>query len=117
MQSDSEVAGTVTPHECDLSSMASIRAFAQEWEESGAAIDVLCLNAGAQFTGMAEPPRTEDGFELTVGVNHLGHFLLANLLLPSVERSSTASPRIVVTASEVRLLNAACPLMQCILPW
>ena len=80
--------------------MESIRGFAKRWQDSGSPIDVLSLNAGAQFTGEKEPRRTKDGFELTVGANHLGHFLLANLLLDSVEKS-TKSPRIVVTASEV----------------
>jgi protochlorophyllide reductase len=92
--------GIVSPEECDLSSMESIRGFAKRWQDSGSPIDVLSLNAGAQFTGEKEPRRTKDGFELTVGANHLGHFLLANLLLDSVEKS-TKSPRIVVTASEV----------------
>lgn len=87
--------------ECDLSSSASIRACAERWSARGRPIDVLVLNAGAQFVGDTQPRRTADGFELTVGVNHLGHFLLTNLLLPSVE-ASTKQPRIVVTASEVR---------------
>jgi protochlorophyllide reductase len=98
--------GSVTPHECELASLASIRRFAGEWLASKKAIDVLCLNAGAQFVGLKDPRRTEEGFELTVGVNHLGHFLLGNLLLPAVE-SSSKHPRIVVTASEA-CAHASC---------
>ena len=44
--------------------------------------------------------RTADGFEITVGTNHLGHFLLANLLLPDVAAAGPGA-RVVVTASEV----------------
>lgn len=94
--------GSVSPEFCELGSQDSIRSFASRWLDSGRAIDVLSLNAGAQFVGATVPRRTKDGFELTVGVNHLGHFLLANLLLPAVE-ASTRDPRIVVTASEVCL--------------
>ena len=97
--------GSVTPHECELGSTTSIRRFASAW--SGP-IDVLCLNAGAQFVGQEQPKRTEEGWELTVGVNHLGHFLLANLLLPCLEQSSK-QPRLVVTASEVRWRARAMP--------
>jgi protochlorophyllide reductase len=100
-KSHEHLKGTVTPHECELASLASIRTFVIKWKASNQSIDVLCLNAGAQFVGLKEPKRTEEGFELTVGVNHLGHFLLANLLLPIVEVSSQR-PRIVVTSSEAR---------------
>lgn len=51
-------------------------------------------------TGEKEVRRTADGFELTVGTNHLGHFLLTNLLLPDLEAVGSGS-RVVVTASEV----------------
>jgi NAD(P)-dependent dehydrogenase (short-subunit alcohol dehydrogenase family) len=62
----------------DLASLASVRAFAAEW--SGP-IDLLINNAGI----MAPPlSRTEDGFELQFGTNHLGHFALTNLLLAHV---------------------------------
>jgi NAD(P)-dependent dehydrogenase (short-subunit alcohol dehydrogenase family) len=62
----------------DLTSLESVRAFAAGW--SGP-IDVLINNAGI----MAVPQgRTDDGFELQIGTNHLGHFALANLLLGSV---------------------------------
>uniref|UniRef100_A0A7S0RIA9 Protochlorophyllide reductase n=1 Tax=Pyramimonas obovata TaxID=1411642 RepID=A0A7S0RIA9_9CHLO len=91
--------GRVTPVECDMADMASIRKFAADWKASGETLDVLVCNAGVQFSGEAVPRRTKDGFELTVGTNHLGHFLLTNLLLEDLER--TPGARIVVTASEV----------------
>jgi NAD(P)-dependent dehydrogenase (short-subunit alcohol dehydrogenase family) len=62
----------------DLSDLASVRSFAGEWTEN---LDVLVNNAGV----MAPPEsRTKDGFELQVGTNHLGHFVLTNLLLPRI---------------------------------
>ena len=93
--------GTTRPEAVELGNLGEIRTFAQRWKRSNEPIDVLCLNAGAQFVGQKEPKRTQDGFELTVGVNHLGHFLLEQLLQDSVEKSKK-QPRIVVTTSEVR---------------
>ena len=62
----------------DLSDLESVRAFAEEWQGE---LDVLVNNAGV----MAIPEgRTQDGFELQVGTNHLGHFALTNLLLPRI---------------------------------
>ena len=84
-------AGGGIPMVCDLASLASVRAFADELATKP--LDVLCLNAGIAPSTKAEAPEaTADGFEACVGTNHLGHFLLANLLAPKVER-------IVVTAS------------------
>ena len=84
-------AGGGIPMVCDLASLASVRQFADEL--AGKELDVLCLNAGIAPSTKAEAPeRTADGFEACVGTNHLGHFLLANLLAPKVKR-------IVVTAS------------------
>ena len=62
----------------DLASLASIREFAAAWEGD---VDLLINNAGVMV-----PPftRTEDGFELQFGTNHLGHFALTNLLLGHV---------------------------------
>jgi len=86
---------------CDLGDMASIRQFAKDVTAEGP-VDALCLNAGLEYSGDPTVYRTKDGFEETIGVNHLGHFLLANLLLPALESSEKlAHPRIVVTASEV----------------
>jgi NAD(P)-dependent dehydrogenase (short-subunit alcohol dehydrogenase family) len=62
----------------DLSDLALVRSFADAWTEN---FDVLVNNAGV----MAPPEsRTKDGFELQIGTNHLGHFVLTNLLLPRI---------------------------------
>jgi NAD(P)-dependent dehydrogenase (short-subunit alcohol dehydrogenase family) len=69
------LAGDVEVRALDLADLASVRAFAAEWE---GAIDVLVNNAGIMAVPRA---RTKDGFELHIGTNHLGHFALTNLLL------------------------------------
>ncbi len=68
--------------ELDLASLRSERAAAAVIVERHAPLDALVLNAGIQVTRTG--PTTEDGFELTFGVNHLGHFLLAELLRPGL---------------------------------
>ncbi len=79
---------------CDLGSMESIRAAAKEANQRFDKIDLLINNAGV----MACPQgRTEDGFETQFGTNHLGHFLLTNLLMPLVGKGE--SPRIINLSS------------------
>lgn len=73
------IAGRTEVRALDLASLASVRRFAERWE--GDDIDVLINNAGIM---MVPEGRTADGFELQLGVNHLGHFALTNLLLPFV---------------------------------
>jgi NAD(P)-dependent dehydrogenase (short-subunit alcohol dehydrogenase family) len=82
-----EIGGNVSVRQLDLASLASIRAFAAAWNEP---INDLILNAGVMV-----PPqsKTEDGFELQFGTNHLGHFALTGLLLSHV------TERVVVVAS------------------
>jgi len=64
--------------ELDLSSLASIRSFADAFHKSHRSVDTLVNNAGV----MALPYRkTVDGFEMQFGTNHLGHFALTGLLL------------------------------------
>ncbi|MGF1468072.1 MAG: SDR family oxidoreductase [Sandaracinaceae bacterium] len=78
----------------DLASLASVRAFAQGVVASCERLDGLVNNAGVMNT----PKRaTEDGFELQLGVNHLAHFLLTELLLDLLKRS--APSRIVNVSS------------------
>ncbi len=72
----------------DLSSFASIRAFAERWGERP--LHLLINNAGV----MACPQSyTADGLEMQVGTNHFGHFLLSMLLRPALEAASTRARR------------------------
>ena len=64
----------------DLASLESIRQFAQEFAHRDLPpLRAITCNAGVQF--IQRQTYTEDGFDTTFGVNHLGHFLLVNLLL------------------------------------
>lgn len=80
----------------DLSSLDSVRAFADEILENEERIDLLINNAGV----MMPPKRAEtaDGFELQFGVNHLGHQALTALLLNKL--NATVGSRIVSVASQ-----------------
>lgn len=78
----------------DFGSFASIRQLAADFKAKHERLDVLVNNAGAIMTSRSQ---TADGFETTFGVNHLGYFLLTNLLLDTVKAS--APSRIVNVAS------------------
>ena len=80
----------------DLASLADVRAFAAAVLDrlNGEKIDMLVLNAGAQFRDTSG--RSAEGYELTFAVNHLAHYLLARLLLPAVAEGG----RIVITTSD-----------------
>jgi NAD(P)-dependent dehydrogenase (short-subunit alcohol dehydrogenase family) len=69
----------------DLTSLASVRDFAAWFTAHHDRLDLLVNNAGVMATPLG---RTADGFELQFGTNHLGHFLLTNLLLPKLISSS-----------------------------
>ena len=88
-------AGKLEVMELDLGKLASIRAFAEKFLATHAALHLLVNNAGV----MAPPlGKTSDGFETQMGTNHLGHFLLTNLLLERIKASAPA--RIVLLSSE-----------------
>lgn len=78
----------------DLADLASVRACAEAFLATGDPLHVLINNAGLA----GKPGVTRDGFELTFGVNHLGHFLLTELLLDVLSESGSA--RIVNVASQ-----------------
>lgn len=74
--------------QCDLADLSSIRRFAADWQSAHpTGPDILINNAGV-LPRTAQ--RTADGFELTIGTNHLGHFALTGLLLPGLLRAGAS---------------------------
>jgi NAD(P)-dependent dehydrogenase (short-subunit alcohol dehydrogenase family) len=80
--------------ELDLASLDSVRRFADEFQKNFSQLDLLINNAGVMM-----PPysKTEDGFELQFGTNHLGHFALTGQLLDLILK--TENSRIVTVSS------------------
>jgi NAD(P)-dependent dehydrogenase (short-subunit alcohol dehydrogenase family) len=86
---DGTAAALVETVRLDLASLASVREAADDLRQRCPRIDVLINNAGVMMTPFA---RTEDGFELQVGTNHLGPFAFTGLLLDQItERVVTVS--------------------------
>lgn len=93
--------GKVEVMALDLSSLASVRGFAEEFHAKRPALHVLCNNAGV----MAIPYRqTADGFEMQFGTNHLGHFALTGLLLDRL--LATTGARVVNVSSGAHRMGA-----------
>lgn len=84
----------LTVKKLDLASLESIREFAKDINETEPRLDILINNAGVM---MCPAWKTKEGFEMQIGTNHIGHFLLTNLLLDLLKRS--APSRIVIVSS------------------
>merc|ERR1712176_1166660 len=98
-----ETKGNVSPDQLvfiqlDVSSLASVREFAKNFIESKRNLHLLVCNAGAFFTTKA---LTKDGLDMCLASNHFGHFLLTQLLLPTIlaTEAKGAQPRIVMLSS------------------
>jgi len=92
--------------EVDLADLDSVRRFASKCLNELDRIDILMNNAGV----MATPQMTtKDGFEYQLGINHLGHFLLTNLLLEKIIATGQSSPshpaRIINVSSAAHLFG------------
>lgn len=86
----------------DLGSLASVQEAADRILGKQETVDILVNNAGL----MAMPERrTEDGFEMQFGVDHLGHFALTAHLLPALLRAERA--RVVTVTSTARFMGGA----------
>ncbi|KAJ8023114.1 Retinol dehydrogenase 13 [Holothuria leucospilota] len=73
--------------ELDLASLESVRKCAEKINKEEERLDILINNAGVMACPRWE---TKDGFEMQLGTNHLGHFLLTNLLLDLIKKSAPA---------------------------
>ncbi|KAI9737901.1 MAG: hypothetical protein M1834_009271 [Cirrosporium novae-zelandiae] len=89
----------VTFIQCDLTSFDSIKAAVESFKSQSPRLDVLMNNAGI----MAVPPGfTKEHYEIQFGTNHMGHFLLTKLLMPtllSTAKEPNADVRIISLAS------------------
>jgi protochlorophyllide reductase len=79
----------------DLASLASVRKFVDDFRATGRSLDALVVNAAVYKPRLKSPERSEDGYEISVATNHLGHFLLCNLLLDDLKKSAHPEPRLV----------------------
>ncbi|VDL97022.1 unnamed protein product [Schistocephalus solidus] len=107
-QSLVELCGTLALliiEELDLASLQSVREFAARICKPDTRIDLLINNAGIMACPYA---LTKDGFESQVGTNHLGHFLLTELLMPAIKRASP-NPRIINVSSLAHERVQKCP--------
>jgi len=84
----------------DLSSQKDVRELAQQYKNQYGRLDVLVNNAGATF---AERQESIDGIEMTFALNHLGYFLLTNLLLDLLEKSAPA--RVINVSSSLHKMG------------
>ncbi|XP_049573653.1 retinol dehydrogenase 13 [Syngnathus scovelli] len=78
----------------DLASLQSVRDLAREVMLTEKRLDILINNAGVM---MCPKWKTDDDYEMQFGVNHLGHFLLTNILIDMLKRS--APSRIIIVSS------------------
>ena len=91
----------------DLCSLASIKAFAEDFLATEKRLDFLVLNAGI----MALPKKeyTDAGFEKQIGVNHFGHFYLVKLLQEKMASTPDTAGRIVALSSVAHNMGSVVP--------
>jgi protochlorophyllide reductase len=80
----------------DLGSLSSVREFVNNFRASGKSLDALVCNAAIYMPLLKQPLRSPEGYELTVATNHLGHFLLCNLMLEDLKKSNASDRRLVI---------------------
>lgn len=80
----------------DLACLESVHQFVKTFRERGHTLDAVVCNAAIYTPLQKTVQRTPEGYELNVGTNHLGHFLLCNLLLEDLKKSSHPQRRMVI---------------------
>ncbi len=80
----------------DLGSLQSVRNFVNDFRALRRPLDALVCNAAIYMPLLKEPLRSTDGYELSMATNHLGHFLLSNILLEDLKQSPSEDKRLVI---------------------
>lgn len=80
----------------DVASLESVRQFVENFRASDRFLDALVCNAAIYMPLLKEPLRSPEGYELSVATNHLGHFLLCNLMLEDLQNAPNPEPRLVI---------------------
>ena len=80
----------------DLASLDSVRQFVEDFRATDKSLEALVCNAAVYLPLEKEPQRSQDGYELSVATNHLGHFLLCNLMIEDLEKSPASEKRLVI---------------------
>jgi protochlorophyllide reductase len=88
--------GSVTHLQVDLGDLESVRALVEDFHATGRPLDALVINAAVYLPRLKHPERSPQGYEISMATNHLGHFLLIQLLLGDLERSEHPSRRLVI---------------------
>lgn len=89
-------AGSYTILYLDLASLDSVRRFVQGFRNTGRTLEAMVCNAAVYMPLLKEPMRSAEGYELSVATNHLGHFLLCNLMLEDLKKSPAKDKRLVI---------------------
>ena len=86
----------VTHLQVDLGDLNSVRSLVKAFRATGKSIDALVCNAAVYLPRLQQPARSPQGYELSMATNHFGHFLLIQLLLEDLRRSTHPSRRLVI---------------------
>jgi protochlorophyllide reductase len=80
----------------DLADLVSVREFVKNFRETGRTLEAFVGNAAIYMPLIKEPLRSPEGYELSMATNHLGHFLMSNLLLEDLKRSPASDKRLII---------------------
>ena len=80
----------------DLASLESVKRFVNNFRVLGRPLNALVCNAAVYLPLQKQPLRSPEGYELSVATNHLGHFLLCNLLLEDLKQCPGDDKRLII---------------------
>jgi protochlorophyllide reductase len=80
----------------DLGSLESVRTFVNTFRATGQTLDALVCNAAVYLPRLKTPQYSPEGYEISVATNHLGHFLLCNLMMEDLKKSGLDQKRLII---------------------